>query len=122
MTTSFVPTDRVAAVRSRLDHPVIDSDGHLLEFLPLVRDHLVDIAGESVATRFDAMVNRTRQTKLYAVGEECRQRGLYQTAFWAVPAENTLDRATAILPQLLYQRLDEIGIDFAVLYPSFGIG
>ena len=38
MSFTFVPSDDVAAIRNRLDHPVIDSDGHLLEFMPLVRD------------------------------------------------------------------------------------
>ena len=31
-----------------------------------------------------------------------------------------LDLATAVLPQLLYERLDELGIDFSVIYPSSG--
>ena len=38
-----------------------------------------------------------------------------------MPARNTLDRATAMLPRLLYERLDEIGLDLAVLYPTFGL-
>ncbi len=46
---TFVPSADVEAIRGRLDHPVIDSDGHLIEYLPLVRDFLVEEAGESVA-------------------------------------------------------------------------
>ena len=38
-----------------------------------------------------------------------------------IPARNTRDRATALLPKLLYERLDEFGIDFTVLYPSNGL-
>jgi predicted TIM-barrel fold metal-dependent hydrolase len=38
-----------------------------------------------------------------------------------VPAKNTLDRATALLPRLLYERLDEFGFDFTVLYPTAGL-
>jgi predicted TIM-barrel fold metal-dependent hydrolase len=34
---------------------------------------------------------------------------------------NTLDKATALLPALLNERLPELGIDFAVIYPSFGL-
>jgi predicted TIM-barrel fold metal-dependent hydrolase len=41
--------------------------------------------------------------------------------WWALPAENTLDRATAMLPRLLRARLDQTGVDFAVLYPSSGL-
>ena len=33
--------------------------------------------------------------------------------WWTLPAANTLDRATAHLPRLLYERLDDFGIDFA---------
>src|SRR5262249_39703114 len=36
-------------------------------------------------------------------------------------ARNTLDRVTATVPKLLYDRLDEIGLDFAVLYPTLGL-
>jgi predicted TIM-barrel fold metal-dependent hydrolase len=38
-----------------------------------------------------------------------------------LPAENTLDRATAALPRLLVSRLEEIGLDFSVVYPSLGL-
>ena len=36
--------------------------------------------------------------------------------------QNVRDRATAHLPALLYERLDEIGIDFTILYPSMALG
>ena len=45
-----------------------------------------------------------------------------QEAFWSVPTRNTLDRATELMPRLLYERLDEFGIDFTVLYPTSGLG
>ena len=42
--------------------------------------------------------------------------------FWGEPLRNHgLDLATATLPDLLHRRLDQIGIDFAVLYPTIGI-
>jgi predicted TIM-barrel fold metal-dependent hydrolase len=45
---------------------------------------------------------------------------LFRTGWWSLPTRNALDRATCTLPSLLYDRLDEIGIDFAVLYPTYG--
>jgi predicted TIM-barrel fold metal-dependent hydrolase len=33
----------------------------------------------------------------------------------------TLDRTTVTLPKLLYRRLEEIGLDFALLYPTSGL-
>ena len=35
---NFVRSDEVEAIRKQLDHPVIDGDGHLIEYNPLVRD------------------------------------------------------------------------------------
>jgi predicted TIM-barrel fold metal-dependent hydrolase len=50
-----------------------------------------------------------------------RQLGVFRMPWWGFPTERTLDRATAILPRLLYERLDELGIDFAFVYPTFGL-
>jgi hypothetical protein len=47
--------------------------------------------------------------------KERRERQLDQPVWWGVPTKNTLDRVTSMLPKLLYQRLDEIGLDFAAL-------
>ena len=52
---------------------------------------------------------------------ERRRRRIAQPAFWSRQAENTLDRATAMMPRLLYERLDEIGSDFAIIYPTAGL-
>src|SRR5438045_7868297 len=53
--------------------------------------------------------------------EERRRRRISQEAFWAHPAKNTRDFATAVFPRLLAERLDEIGLDFAVIYPTGGL-
>jgi predicted TIM-barrel fold metal-dependent hydrolase len=37
---------------------------------------------------------------------------------WGPPHANALDRATAFLPRLRAERLEEIGIDYSILYPS----
>jgi predicted TIM-barrel fold metal-dependent hydrolase len=109
-----------AEIRARIDHPVIDADGHLIEYLPLLRDFLVEEAGESVAARFDDSVDSA--AKMRALGSDDRRRfGVARTGWWGVPSANTLDRATAMLPKLLYERLDELGIDVAILYPTAGL-
>lgn len=118
--TNYEPSDGVRHIRAQLEHPIIDSDGHLIEFLPLVRDLLVDLADESVAQRFDALVHSGET--LQGVSDEMRKRhGITQTPWWGIPTRNTLDRATAMLPRLLYERLDELGLDVAVLYPTYGL-
>ena len=48
--------DRVSQIRTRLGHPVIDSDGHYIEFLPLVKERLHALAGRGVAQAFENVV------------------------------------------------------------------
>ncbi len=117
---NFVRSDAVAAIKRRLDHPVIDADGHLVEYLPLVRDFLVEEAGPDVAVGFDRLVHGSEFMR-QVPREKKRELGLSRTAWWGLPARNTLDRATAMLPELLYRRLDELGLDYALLYPTYGL-
>ena len=48
------PASKSAAVRARLNHPVIGSDGHTVEFLPAVLDYLEQTRGTKVVERFKA--------------------------------------------------------------------
>ena len=41
--------------------------------------------------------------------------------WWAVPAKKTEDLATALFPRLMYERLEEMGLDFSVVYPTIGL-
>jgi predicted TIM-barrel fold metal-dependent hydrolase len=109
-------------VRANLSHPVIDADGHFVELMPALAGFMADEGIRDMAELwtlisagfgtggFDRMTAEQR-----AVARAVRG------PWWALPAENTLDLATATLPALLHERLDEIGIDFAVLYPSAGL-
>ena len=36
-----------AEIRSRLDHPVIDADGHTIEITPVVLDFVKEVGGAS---------------------------------------------------------------------------
>jgi predicted TIM-barrel fold metal-dependent hydrolase len=121
----MTPTDRtpngpVDEIRARLDHPVIDSDGHVIEFLPAVCDHLKALAGQDVVDRFNVVINSAEMTRQIDAQTK-RELGILRMPWWGLPTRNTLDRATAMLPQLMYDRLDEFGLDFAVLYPTYGL-
>ena len=123
--TDMAMRDRIQELRSRIDHPIIDSDGHIVEFLPdlvpvLRRAGIADpdqlremcaVAawGRSYQT---GMVNWSKMSK----AERARRRVPRPSSHDF--SGNPLDRATTMLPELLYQRLDEIGIDFAMIYPS----
>ena len=43
-----------AAVRARLNHPVIDSDGHTVEFEPAVMEYLHKVGGPGIVERYKA--------------------------------------------------------------------
>lgn len=118
---------RAAGVRARLGHPVVDADGHLIEtapvFQPFFLDYVKDIAGGDMAARFEAAGGMDYdETVLRPWGalSDAQRRANWSTRppWWSLPATNSLDRATAHLPRLMYERLDELGIDFAVLYGS----
>jgi predicted TIM-barrel fold metal-dependent hydrolase len=53
--------------------------------------------------------------------EERRIRRLTQPAWWGLPTRNSLDRASAMLPRLMYERLEEMGLDFAIVYPDHAL-
>src|SRR5436309_13050331 len=105
-------------IHARLTHPVIDSDGHWLEFEPAALDYLRQVGGERVVERYHAVANQFGNKKWARLSpQESRERRLLQPGWWGVPTKNTRDRATAMLPKLLYERMDELGLDYAVLFP-----
>ena len=109
-----------AQIRSRLDHPVIDGDGHWVEFDPVFSERMRKVGGDRAAEGFLAAMKTTTDALSMSVAER-RRRRVGQPGFWTRQAGNTLDRATAMMPRLLYERLDEIGSDFAIIYPTAGL-
>ena len=115
---TYSKDSKSAAVRGRLDHPVIDGDGHWLEPVPIFLDYLRQVAGPSVADRF---VKKQTEAGWYEWSrQERRERRQHRPTWWGEPA-NTLDRATAMVPALFHERLDDFGIDFCLLYTSLGL-
>src|SRR3954468_12105275 len=107
-------------IRSQLKHPVVDGDGHWLEYAPVFSEKMRKAAGDKSAAGFLAALRSTADA-LKMTPEERRRRRVAMPNFWNRQAENTLDRATAMMPKMLYHRLDEIGLDFAVVYPTAGL-
>jgi predicted TIM-barrel fold metal-dependent hydrolase len=109
-----------AQVHSRLKHPVVDADGHWLEFVPVFSEKMRKVVGDKAAEGFRAAMRTT--TEALKMTQQVRdERRVALPNFWNRQAENTLDRATAMMPKMLYERLDEIGTDFAVIYPTAGL-
>jgi predicted TIM-barrel fold metal-dependent hydrolase len=112
---------RSQRLRAKLDHPVLDVDGHVMEFMPAVLPYLREAMGP---TLFDRYVNRPSPIA-NILGADTATRiaaRTPQSAWWGTPAENTTDLATAAIPGLMYERLDELGIDYSVLFTTKGFG
>jgi predicted TIM-barrel fold metal-dependent hydrolase len=112
-----------AALREQVEHPIIDSDGHTVEFMPLFYDYLREVGGPKLVERHQkggAFSFGSRLQRWYELSPDGRRQHRITRPAWWVPTARTLDRATVAFPKLLYERLDEIGLDYTVLYPTVG--
>jgi hypothetical protein len=110
---------RAARIRNLLAHPVVDGDGHWMEPIPVFLEHLNAVAGPGAGDRLRAIWHRNNAW--YRADSEERQHQRLRRGIWWGVTSNTRDKATALLPSLLAERLPELGIDFALIYPSFGL-
>jgi len=113
---------RSAEIRSRLSHPIIDADGHCAEFEPLFLDFIREVGGDRIVERYKKDPDASLAYRWHRMSPADRKA--FRTTrpnWWAHPALNTLDRATSSLPRLLYDRLDEFGLDFVIVYPSLNL-
>src|SRR4026208_325340 len=112
-----------------LSHPIIDADGHWVEYLPHMRAEFRRIGGDTAGEAPDVARRRippprglgaaggrpSRRTPpslgMSVAGRSRRRIG--QEAFWFLPTRNTLDRATAMLPRLPYERAEGPGAAFS---------
>jgi predicted TIM-barrel fold metal-dependent hydrolase len=108
-------------IHSKLDHPIIDGDGHWIEYTPVFAERMRKAAGDKAAEGFLAHTGRIPDTLGLSIAER-QQRGIAMEGYWGRQTTNTRDRATAMMPRMLYDRLDELGIDFGIIYPTAGLG
>ncbi|HZB90381.1 MAG TPA: amidohydrolase family protein [Stellaceae bacterium] len=111
---------RPAEVRARLNHPIIDADGHWVEYVPVFAERMRKVAGDKAADGFIKSQRRIPDALSLSVAER-EQRGIAMEGYWTRQSTNTRDRATAMMPRLFYDRLDELGIDFGIVYPTGGL-
>ena len=123
---------RSVQIHDQLSHPVIDTDGHILEVTPVLLDYIREAGGPGLVERFlaEPSVQNFHGNNGMSVGSanfvtapvSTRRRAWQERSlFWTLPQANTLDRATGMLPALMYERLGEIGIDLTILYPTLGL-
>ena len=112
-------------MRSKLNHPELDRDGHFIEFMPYYMDFVEEVGGAPMVETFRQ--NRIGEIRMsppewHNMSREQRQHQLrWRHPFYALPTKLDQDRATSMLPRLLYRRMDELGVDFSVLYPTLGL-
>jgi predicted TIM-barrel fold metal-dependent hydrolase len=122
MTTSNKTLTPAAELNASLDHPIIDADGHWLEFGSYASEMMRKIGGDKAQQGFEYYTTNIVKNQLALSDEERRHQGISHPVWWGLPTSNTRDRATVMMPELLYQRLGDFGVDFAVLYPTAGLG
>ena len=106
-------------IRAELDHPVIDADGHHLGVTLVLIAFIKCVGGADFAARFEAWRPHSGARTSVSLADR-RDRWEGSSAQWVWPAR-TLDRATAALPRLYHERLDELGLDFSLVYPTLGL-
>lgn len=107
---------RSLEVRQKVGHPVIDGDGHTQEYHPEMVEYFREVAGPELTETY---LNKRMKRAWHASSHEERlYKRIGRPPFWTMPAKNTVDLATALLPDLFRARFDEIGIDYAVVYTS----
>jgi predicted TIM-barrel fold metal-dependent hydrolase len=111
--------NRAAEIHDSLKHPVIDGDGHWLEPVPVFLEYLSAVDGAKSVDQIRALWQRNHAW--YRSNWEQRQHNRTRRSNWWGVTSDTLDKATALLPALLNERLPELGIDFALIYPSLGL-
>jgi predicted TIM-barrel fold metal-dependent hydrolase len=108
-------------IRKSLKHPVVDGDGHWVEYTPVFAEKMRKVVGDLGANGF-LQSQRRIPDALSLTREQRKERGVAMEGFWGRQSVNTRDRATAMMPRMFYDRLDELGIDFGIVYPTAGLG
>lgn len=105
-------------IRCKLDHPVIDADGHTSEFLPAFGEYLKDVGITTDFNKlFKGVLGATADWYEHTPAERARKH-LTKSPWWTRPMRDARDRAAASFPRYLRERMDEFGCDVSVIYPS----
>ena len=111
-----------AEIRERLDHPVIDADGHTTEFVPALAEYLKEVGIEPDFNVLFRDVIGSASGWYQTTPEERLRDRIMKPPWWTRPMRRTRDRAAASFPRFLRSRMDELGCDVSIVYPSTGLG
>jgi predicted TIM-barrel fold metal-dependent hydrolase len=110
-----------AEVRREVGHPIVDADGHVLELLPAVFPYLRETLGSRGFERYLQQIPATRRARPPRPAREMLADRAPQTAWFGAVTESSADRATVMFPELLCERMQELGIDFSVLFTTHAL-
>src|SRR5207302_2518079 len=107
MRLDYSMSETSAQIRERLGHPVIDIDGHMAEYFPVLAPYL-EREGLSLdhptLRRLLPAYGGTDKTWHEQTPEERAATRTPRGPWWSSPAAKTIDLATALFPQLLHER------------------
>jgi predicted TIM-barrel fold metal-dependent hydrolase len=109
-------------VRDRVGHAIIDADAHHVEisvaFADFVRDNGGGALLDNPAVKAAGLSDEAGE-RVPSLAERQRLNVSARPVWWT-PGD-TLDYASVAMPGLYHERLQEAGLDFAVVYPSRGL-
>jgi predicted TIM-barrel fold metal-dependent hydrolase len=106
-------------IRAQLPHPVIDADGHQLEFEPLLLDYLRDVGGGQFTARAQDALRSLFGWYELTPSERRATRAVRPP--WGLQTARPDDIAACMVPALFRRNMDELGIDYAIVYPTLGV-
>jgi predicted TIM-barrel fold metal-dependent hydrolase len=109
-------------IRAELGHPVVDVDGHVLEFMPAAMPYVRESLGEDLYDQYVALRSPLKSSMSVSDVATRRDTRHPQLGWWASPVNNPKDLATSIFPSLLHERVEELGIDLMVLFATNTMG
>src|SRR5689334_16058435 len=109
-----------AEARRQVGHPIVDTDGHTIELFPAVFPYLREALGPARFEQFRRQGPIVRRDSPPPGDAAMLASRIPQGAWWGAP-NDARTRATAMLPGLLHERMDELGLDYAVVYTTNGL-
>src|ERR1041384_5615189 len=89
-----VKRTRSAQIRAQLKHPVIDADGHTIEYGPAYFEFLKQVGGPQLAARYREKLDAGGWYRMSP--EERLKKRVTRPTSWGLPTKNTLDRENAM--------------------------
>jgi predicted TIM-barrel fold metal-dependent hydrolase len=109
-------------IRAELGFPVIDVDGHILEFIPAAMPYLRESLGTKLFDEYVEARSPLKSSMSLSNTVSRRETRHPQLGWWASPMDNPRDLATSIFPRLLHERMGELGIDLMIVFPTNSMG